>query len=60
MRPSGSSGSPASITNGTAGFSGSSAFWSPRVMPVITAPVADRFIQLLNRSGSFPATDPAF
>ena len=59
MRPSGSSGSLASITNGTGGFSGSSAWWSPRAMPVITAPVADRFIQLLNRSGSFPATDPA-
>ena len=54
MGLSGSSGSPrASMTNGTSFFLGWRASLSPTAMPVMTAPVAERFIQLLKRSGSF-------
>ena len=59
MGLSGSSGSPrASMTNGTSFVWDWRASLSPTAMPVMTAPVAERFIQLLKRSGSFPVTGP--
>ena len=56
MGLSGSSGSPdASMTKAGCCFGSSNACCSPTAMPVMTAPVADRFIQRLKRSGSRPS-----